>query len=198
MPNDESESDLDGLLPELLGIQEAIKDLEAKKTAIEERIMIGLFGSPYSLSAAPATTGEEELTEHPDVAAKQTPRLVESFEKERAAAQFAAAVMDAVVKYFAAAEEQILSETGKIHAALRQEIEEELRLDRESSVRPLSAQLERQREELSSLRALVNATVERLDRHSEVIRSVRNLQVRHTDALREVTEALKRLAASEV
>lgn len=195
MPNNESRSELRPLLPELIRLQQNIRDLEAKKTAIEERIMTGLFGSPYSASEIPAENGDDELTEGPELAEKLTPRLVKSAENERAAVQFAGTVMDALVKYFAVAEELILSESGKIRVALRQEVEAELRDNLERSVQSLSTRLEQQQEEQSSLRALTNTAVERLNRHTLAIRSVSDVQVRHASTLRQIAEALKRLAA---
>ncbi len=195
MPNEESRSELRPLLPELIRLQENIRDLEARKVAIEERIMTGLFGSPYSVDEIPSEIGGDELAEGPELAEKPTPRLVKPSEKERAAIQFAGTVMDALVKYLAVAEELILSESGRIRAALRQEIEEELRDSLERSVQSLSIRLEQQQEEQSSLRALTNTAVERLNRHTLAIRSVSEVQVRHSGTLRQITEALKRLAA---
>lgn len=193
MQNEECGPELDPLLPELISIRESIRALEERKLAIEEQILTSLFGSPSGVVEEPPETSEETLAESPSLAEKLAPRLVTPADRERAAIRISGILMEALVQYFAAIEEQTLSESRKTSASLRQELEE-LRYNLESPTGSLATQLKQLQEELSSLQRLINGAVERLNRQAEAIRSVTEVQGRHAGALRQLVETLIRSA----
>jgi hypothetical protein len=193
VPSEGSGSDLESLLPELISIQESIRKLEAARLALEERVLRGLFGSPPKIDQRQSMTGDEKLVESQAPAEKLVPRLVTHTETDRPAVRLASGLMDALVKYLIAVEEQILSETTKVIDPLQQEVEE-IRHNVAGLTGPLYTQLEQQQEELASSRKLMDGIVGRLDRQRDALLSLSEAQERQGALLQQLVHTLIRLA----
>jgi hypothetical protein len=172
-----------------------MRKLEEEEVALE-RSMLAL--QPESLpSEAEETAGihGDDPVETDSSAEQYGPRVVPLRDRKRPASQLAEELVENLAKSLSKAESSVLEWVEKVLAALWEDVERQ-RSSTGSLVGIVAERLRHQEETLSSLQKTTQENVDRLDRHTEMIRSITEAQASHATMLGQLLEVLRLLRAA--